>query len=147
MAANGQPHTAGLLLDGELPRRQRRGWRYGSHRPAGNGRLRCTSNLGRARVNEPARHRAKLRLSRGGVRPAQLVVGTGGDNLEGMPEAPVAGADINGAVADRAVTYSGFGYMIWDRVDATTWTGTLFDTEAKPLNHCRLSDRALSCGS
>jgi hypothetical protein len=83
----------------------------------------------------------------GGVRPAQLVVGTGGDNLEGMPTAPVAGADINGAVADRAVTYSGFGYMIWDRVDATTWTGTLFDTDAKPLNHCRLSDRALSCGS
>jgi hypothetical protein len=83
----------------------------------------------------------------GGVRPAQLVVGTGGDNLEGMPSAPVAGADINGAVAARAVTYSGFGYMVWDRVDATTWTGTLFDIDAKPLNHCRLADRALSCGS
>jgi hypothetical protein len=82
-----------------------------------------------------------------GARPAQLVVGTGGDNLEGMPTASVTGADINGRTAGNAVTYSGFGYMVWDRVDATTWTGTLFDINAKPLNHCRLSDRALSCGS
>ena len=61
--------------------------------------------------------------------------------------APVAGADINGRVALSAVTYSGFGYMVWDRVDATTWTGVLFDIAGKPINHCRLGDRNLSCGS
>jgi hypothetical protein len=83
----------------------------------------------------------------GSVRPPQLVVGTGGDNLEGMPKASVTGADINGVAAVNAVTYSGFGYMVWDRVDATTWTGTLFDVGGKPLNHCRLGDRLLSCGS
>ena len=83
----------------------------------------------------------------GGARPSQLVVGTGGDNLEGMPSAPVAGADINGRVALSAVTYSGFGYMVWDRVDANIWTGTLFDVNAKPLNRCRLADRVLTCGS
>jgi hypothetical protein len=83
----------------------------------------------------------------GGARPPQLVVGTGGDNLEGKPKASVTGADINGMAAVNAVTYSGFGYMVWDRVDATTWTGTLFDVNAKPLNHCRLADRLLNCGS
>jgi Calcineurin-like phosphoesterase len=83
----------------------------------------------------------------GGVRPAQLVVGTGGDNLEGMPTASVTGADINGLKAVNAVTYSGFAYMVWDRVDNNNWTGTLFDTGGKPLNKCRLADRALSCGS
>ena len=83
----------------------------------------------------------------GGARPAQLVAGTGGDNLEGMPAASVAGADINGRNADHAVTCSDFGYMVWDRVDANTWTGTLFDIDAKPLDRCRLSDRILTCGS
>jgi calcineurin-like phosphoesterase family protein len=83
----------------------------------------------------------------GGVRPPQLVVGTGGDNLEGMPTAPVAGADINGLKAVNAVTYSGFGYMVWDRVDANIWTGTLFDVDGRPINRCRLADRSLSCGS
>jgi hypothetical protein len=83
----------------------------------------------------------------GGARPPQLVVGTGGDNLEGKPLASVTGADINGRTALNAVTYSGFGYMVWDRVDATTWTGTLFDVDGKPINHCRLGDRTLSCGS
>jgi hypothetical protein len=83
----------------------------------------------------------------GSARPPQLVVGTGGDNLEGMPKARVAGADINGLAAVKAVTYSGFGYMVWDRVDANTWTGTLFDVSGKPINHCRLGDRLLSCGS
>ena len=83
----------------------------------------------------------------GGARPPQLVVGTGGDNLEGKPPASVTGADVNGRTALNAVTYSGFGYMVWDRVDATTWTGMLFDINGKPINHCRLGDRTLSCGS
>ncbi len=83
----------------------------------------------------------------GGLRPPQLVVGTGGDNLEGMPTAGVTGADINGAKAVNAVTYSGFAYMVWDRIDKNNWTGTLFDIDGKPLNKCRLADRALTCGS
>jgi hypothetical protein len=83
----------------------------------------------------------------GGVRPPQLVVGTGGDNLEDMPSAPVTGADLNGRKVVNATTYSGFGYMVWDRVGADSWTGTLFDVSGKALDHCRLADRLLSCGS
>ncbi|MGA2892951.1 MAG: metallophosphoesterase [Xanthobacteraceae bacterium] len=83
----------------------------------------------------------------GGARPPQLVVGTGGDNLEGMPTASVTGADINGLKALSAVTYSGFAYMVWDRLDDNTWRGTLFDVDGKPINHCQLADRSLSCGS
>jgi hypothetical protein len=83
----------------------------------------------------------------GGARPPQLVVGTGGDNLEGIPKASVAGADVNGRKALNAVTYSGFAYMIWDRLGSDVWTGTLFDVDGKPINHCRLADRALGCGS
>jgi Calcineurin-like phosphoesterase len=82
----------------------------------------------------------------GGARPPQLVVGTGGDNLEGVPTASVAGADINGLNAVAATTYSGFGYMVWDRTDASTWTGTLFDTDSKPIHRCHLADRTLGCG-
>lgn len=83
----------------------------------------------------------------GGARPPQLVVGTGGDNLEGIPKASVAGADINGLKALNAVTYSGFAYMAWDRAGNNVWNGTLFDVDGKPLNRCRLAERALSCGS
>jgi hypothetical protein len=83
----------------------------------------------------------------GGVRPPQLVVGTGGDNLEPIPAAAVAGADINGRKALDAVTYSGFAYMVWDRLGGDLWSGTLFDVGGKPLSRCRLTDRALSCGS
>lgn len=83
----------------------------------------------------------------GGVRPPQLVVGTGGDNLDNMPPQSVAGADINGRKVVNAATYSGFGYMVWDRLDADLWSGTLFDVDGKPIDHCRLADRSLSCGS
>jgi hypothetical protein len=44
------------------------------------------------------------------------------------------------------VTYSGFAYMVWDRL-GTGWVGTLFDADGRPINHCRLFDRALTCGS
>jgi len=82
----------------------------------------------------------------GGARPSQLVVGTGGDNLEGMPTASVTGAEINGLKAVNAETYSRFGYTVWDRLDGNNWSGTLFDVEAESIAHCRLADRSLNCG-
>ena len=83
----------------------------------------------------------------GGVQPPQLVVGTGGDTLVGMPTAPVTGAVINGSKVAKATTYSGFGYMVWDRLDNATWSGTLFDADGKPITRCRLAERSLSCGA
>src|SRR6516225_6211238 len=62
----------------------------------------------------------------GGVRPPQLVVGTGGDVLEALPPMSLVGADINGRKVVNSVTYSGFAYMVWDRI-GNLWTGTLFD--------------------
>jgi hypothetical protein len=82
----------------------------------------------------------------GGARPPQLVVGTGGDNLDRVPPVSMVGADINGRRVMNSVTYSGFAYMVWDRI-GNLWTGTLFDVDGRPLNHCRLIDRSLACGS
>jgi Calcineurin-like phosphoesterase len=80
----------------------------------------------------------------GAMRPPQLVVGTGGDNLQALPPLSVVGADINGAKVVDSVTYSGFGYMVWDRA-GTAWSGTLFDVNGRPINHCRLVNRTLGC--
>ena len=82
----------------------------------------------------------------GGLRPPQLVVGTGGDNLQALPPLSVIGADINGAKVADSATYSGFGYMVWDRA-GSAWSGTLFDANGRPINHCRLANRSLSCRS
>ena len=81
----------------------------------------------------------------GGLRPPQLVVGTGGDNLSIAPPLSIVGSDINGRKVVNSVTYSGFAYMVWDRT-GNLWIGTLFDVDGKTLNHCRLLDRSLSCG-
>jgi hypothetical protein len=80
----------------------------------------------------------------GGTRPPQLVVGTGGDNLQPLPPLSVIGADINGAKVTDSVTYSGFGYMVWDRA-GSAWSGTLFDVNGRPIHHCRLAGRTLGC--
>jgi hypothetical protein len=80
----------------------------------------------------------------GNARPPQLVVGTGGDNLQALPPLSVIGADINGIKVTDSVTYSGFGYMVWDRA-GTAWSGTLFDVNGRPINRCRLANRTLSC--
>jgi hypothetical protein len=82
----------------------------------------------------------------GGVRPPQLVVGTGGDTLLPEPPLSLVGADINGAQVKNSATYSGFAYMVWDR-SGESWVGTLFDTGGKPLQHCRLASRSLACGA
>jgi hypothetical protein len=81
----------------------------------------------------------------GGARPPQLVVGTGGDNLDKLPPISVVGAEINGRKVVNSMTWSGFAYMVWDRA-GNLWTGTLFDAEGRALDHCRLLDRSLACG-
>jgi hypothetical protein len=81
----------------------------------------------------------------GGVRPPQLVVGTGGDNLAEVPPVSIIGATINGRKVVNSVTYSGFAYMVWDRT-GNLWTGKLFDADGKALDRCRLLDRSLICG-
>jgi len=80
----------------------------------------------------------------GGLRPPQLVVGTGGDNLQALPPLSVIGADINGVKVADSMTYSGFGYMVLDRA-GSAWSGTLFDVNGRPINRCRLANRSLSC--
>ena len=80
----------------------------------------------------------------GGARPPQLVVGTGGDNLQALPPLSVIGADINGVKVADSMTYSGFGYMVLDRA-GSAWSGTLFDLNGRPINRCRLANRSLSC--
>jgi len=81
----------------------------------------------------------------GGLRPPQLVVGTGGDRLSVVPPMSMAGADVNGINVVNSFTYAGFAYMVWDRT-GNLWVGTLFDAGGKPLTHCRLIDRSLTCG-
>jgi hypothetical protein len=82
----------------------------------------------------------------GGARPPQLVVGTGGDSLSRLPPVSPLGADVNGRPVVGTATYSGFGYMVLDRVAGNLWSGTLFDVNGKPINRCRLADRSLTCG-
>ena len=80
----------------------------------------------------------------GGVRPPQLVVGTGGDTLAPLPPMSLAGSRINGRTVTKASAYSGFAYMVWDR-NGTSWLGTLFDVNGKALDQCRLIGRSLTC--
>jgi hypothetical protein len=82
----------------------------------------------------------------GGNRPPQLVVGTGGDTLNPMPPMRVVGTGVNGGKVVNFAAYSGFGYMVWDRLD-NIWMGMLFDVDGKVITHCRLADRSLSCSS
>jgi Calcineurin-like phosphoesterase len=85
-------------------------------------------------------------LDFGGGRPAQLVAGTGGDNLEPMPPVPVEGQMINGATVVHAITHSGFGYIVWDRNGPGAWSGVVFDDRGKPFDRCRLEQTSLRCG-
>jgi hypothetical protein len=85
-------------------------------------------------------------LDFGGQHAPQLVVGTGGDNLDPVPPESPTGAMVNGLRVVTSVTYSGFGYMLWEK-QGTIWSGTLFDSNGVKLGGCRLEDRSLACSS
>src|SRR5437762_3286952 len=80
----------------------------------------------------------------GPERPAQLIVGTGGDKLLPLGRAPIVGAEIDGMTVRRGFAAERFGYLIMER-DAAGWYGTLYAPDDAVLARCRLAGRTLDC--
>ena len=80
----------------------------------------------------------------GPERPAQLIVGTGGDTLLALGRAPIVGAEIDGMTVRRGFATERFGYFLMER-DAEGWEGTLYAPDDAVLGHCRLAGRAIGC--
>jgi len=80
----------------------------------------------------------------GPERPAQLIVGTGGDTLLTLGRAPIIGAEIDGMPVRRGFASERFGYFIMER-DADGWDGTLYAPDNAVIAHCRLAGREIDC--
>lgn len=93
----------------------------------------------------------------GPSRPAQLIVGTGGDVGEpaDSPKLETGTQHVDGL--DAAWTgFDRFGYMVLDRqIDPKAtrpnpdddWVGVFYDYKDRPVVHCRLHARALTCAA
>ena len=84
----------------------------------------------------------------GGQRPAQLVVGTGGD-IGQAADTPRITRDqvvLDGLVAAH-VEFDRFGYVVLDRAGegADDWRGVFYDAQDRPVVDCRLDGRGLTC--
>jgi hypothetical protein len=80
----------------------------------------------------------------GPARPAQLIVGTGGDKLLPLGKAEIVGAEIDGLPVRRGFAAERFGYLLLER-DGSAWNGTLYAPDDAILARCRLDGRALDC--
>lgn len=80
----------------------------------------------------------------GPERPAQLVVGTGGDTLLSLTKDPIAGAEIDGMTVRRGFAAERFGYLILDRA-GDGWDGALYAPDDAVIARCRLSGREIDC--
>ena len=77
-------------------------------------------------------------------RPAQLIVGTGGDTLLTLGSAPIAGTVIDGISVRQGFATERFGYFIMERA-GVGWDGTLYAPDDTVIARCRLDGRALGC--
>ena len=80
----------------------------------------------------------------GPERPAQLVVGTGGDTLLPLAKAPIVGAEIDGMPVRRGFADGRFSYFVMERTDSG-WDGTLYGVDDVVLARCRLAGREIDC--
>jgi hypothetical protein len=81
----------------------------------------------------------------GPQRPAQLVVGTGGDKLQDFAPAPIAGTELDGMTVRDGVALERFGYMVLDRNPEGGWNGALYAPDDTVLARCRIAGRSLQC--
>ena len=84
-------------------------------------------------------------LDFGPTRPAELIVGAGGDlqDPRDLPTPAVGPVTVDGLQA-QAYTRGGFGYFVFDRKGAD-WVGAFHDLDDKVVTTCRLHARSLTC--
>ena len=80
----------------------------------------------------------------GGARPAQLVVGTGGDLTYPAVQPAVPGTIIDGLPLEKAFVLQQFGYFVLEHGE-DGWDGTLFDADDRVAATCRLDGRDIAC--
>jgi hypothetical protein len=84
-------------------------------------------------------------VSFGRARPAQLIVGTGGDTLDiDAAPPPASGTPEIDGLASSAFSMGRFGYFVFDR-DGAGWRGAFHDLKDRVVATCLLRGRALSC--
>jgi hypothetical protein len=79
-------------------------------------------------------------------RPAELIVGTGGDRLDSNTAASIATAQlsIDGGAPAATFGMSRFGYYVFDR-KGEAWEGAFHDLTDKVVARCRLAGGRLTC--
>jgi len=80
----------------------------------------------------------------GPERPAQLIVGTGGDTLLRLTTMPIVGTEIDGMAVRRGFADARFSYFVMQR-NAEGWDGTLYGVDDKILARCKLKGREIDC--
>ena len=81
----------------------------------------------------------------GPQRPAQLIVGVGGDTMAALPSEKLAGATIDGLRTTKGFALERFGFFVMER-NGTGWSGTLYDPDDKTvLAQCTIAGRDLDC--
>ena len=86
-------------------------------------------------------------LDFGVARPAQLIVGTGGDIQEGIDTPPPATGTVKiDALNAQVFTMGRFGYFVFDRQGAV-WAGAFHDLTDRIVATCQLQARSLRCSA
>jgi hypothetical protein len=80
----------------------------------------------------------------GPARPAQLVVGEGGDANDAISQPVTPGIAIDGLGIRRALAIADYGYVFLHRT-TLGWAGTVHAIDDRVLAHCRLHGRSVSC--
>jgi predicted phosphodiesterase len=83
----------------------------------------------------------------GPERPAQLIVGVGGDTLLDLARTPLVGATIDGMKTTKGFALERFGFFVMER-SGEGWNGVLYAPDDKTvLATCTTADRDLDCHS
>jgi hypothetical protein len=80
----------------------------------------------------------------GPERPAQLVVGEGGDATDAITQPVKPGIEIDGMSVRRALAIADYGYVVLHRTNQG-WTGTVYAITDQVMARCRLHGRDLAC--
>ena len=80
----------------------------------------------------------------GPQRPAQLVIGEGGDANDEIVQPVAAGLEIDGMRVRRAFAFPDYGYVVLNRTQPG-WAATVYSVADQVLARCTLHGRALSC--
>lgn len=81
------------------------------------------------------------------TRPAQIIVGNSGDELDNMPDQSLVNVTFDGMNTSAGAMAAQFGFLVLDKGEGGKWSGVMYRPNGDVMTTCELNGKSFTCAA